>query len=80
MVVEFQKNDKTKLTNTINNEYVFIVWKEGKMIHSNTLEETKLWQVYIKKAKGDFARVAWTKEVFYKRLHPNIQYTQIRLF
>ena len=35
------------------------------MIHSNTLEETKLWQVYIKKAKGDFARVAWTEEVFH---------------
>ena len=35
------------------------------MIHSNTLEESKLWQVYLKKAKGDLARVTWTKEVFY---------------
>ena len=30
MVVEFQKNDKTKLTNTINNEYVFIVMERRK--------------------------------------------------
>lgn len=36
------------------------------MSHSKTLEDTKLWQVYVEKAEVDFARVAWTKDVFYK--------------
>lgn len=35
------------------------------MLHSKTLEDTRLWQVYTEKAKSDVARVAWTKDVFY---------------
>lgn len=35
------------------------------MLHLKNLEDTRLWQVYIEKAKGNFARVEWTKDVFY---------------
>lgn len=35
------------------------------MFHSKGLEDTRLWQVYVKKSKDNLIRVAWTKEVHY---------------
>ena len=33
------------------------------MLHSNNLDDTRLWQVYAEKTKDDPARMGWTKEV-----------------